>query len=79
VVGEEFFYRVGVKTYLRHRVKESTGDTLFVRKREFGNEKCTSRENKVGTHDRSDRSHESVSPIRRRWNDDGEKETRNSG
>ena len=67
---------MGSKTYLRHRVEESTSDTLFMRKGKFGDEECPSGENEVGAHNRSNRSDKSVSPVRRRRNDNGEKEAR---
>jgi hypothetical protein len=66
-------------TYLRHRAEESSSDTLLVRRRRFGNEKCASREDKVTPHGRSDRSDKAVGPVRRRRVDDGEEETSSSG
>ena len=48
-----------------------------MRKGKFGDEECPSRENKVGAYDRNSSSDKSVGPIRRRGNDDSEKEACN--
>jgi len=71
-MGEQF-----KATYLHHRVEESTSNTLFMRKGEFGDEECPSGENKVGAHNRNDSSDKGVGPVRRRRNDNGEKEACN--